>query len=139
MRSTIQRKNTVKWTDRLFAGKECLRFFIFLAELTYISFMSDYACIPSIFPKPAKSKSVHCLTCTNFCLIWDSTISSKCPFRNEKKKKNSDFRYIPFVINLQSVRAITIIINKSDTEFKRPAPPLERLKILFILVWSAKC
>ena len=41
--------------------------------------------------------------------------------------------------NLQSVGPITIIINKSNTEFKRPTPPLERVKILFILVWSAKC
>lgn len=56
-----------------------------------------------------------------------------------KKKKKSDFRYIPFVINLQSVGPITIIINKSDTEFKRPAPPLERMKIAFILVCSTKC
>lgn len=51
----------------------------------------------------------------------------------------SDFTYIPFMINLQSVGPITIIINKSDIEFKRPAPPFERVKILFILVWCAKC
>ena len=55
------------------------------------------------------------------------------------KQQHSDFRYIPFIINLQSVGPITIIINKSDIEFKRPAPPFERVKTLFILVWSAKC
>ena len=51
----------------------------------------------------------------------------------------SDFTYIPFMINLQSVGPITIIINKSDIEFKRPAPPFERVKMLLILVWYAKC
>lgn len=54
----------------------------------------------------------------------------------KKSIRTSDIFLACFI---QSAGPITTIINKANTVFQKPSPPLERVKILLILVWSVKC
>lgn len=101
------------------------RSFIAFAELTYISSLSDYPCIPIISLKPANGKSAYCLTCKIFPLNCTFTISLKCPFRSEKK--HSNFRYIPCLLNLQSTGLLTTLVLRGTSR------PLQRVKIYLFL------
>lgn len=80
----------------------------------------------------ANSKSADCPTCKSFPLNCTLTRSSKSLVRSEK---HSDFRYIPCLPNLQYAGPLTMMVSQTNTGFKRPSPPLQRIKTSFTLVF----